>query len=303
MSAYGFVYELLKPREIFLVHAPDYGMYVNSDDVSVNCRLLIDGIWEPHTTALFRSLVGKGMVVADVGAHTGYYTLLASRLVGEDGLVFAFEPAPDNFGLLCQSIKANGFRNCVAIQKAVSDSEGICKLSLCAESAVGHALRKTSHSASFIETETVTLDAFFKDKGYKVDVIKVDAEGAEMAILRGMEKILDRNPDLIFFTEFLPRLIHEFGDSAKQYFERIAAYGFSIWHIDEEKRRIEALDLECLRDSQDGHPLKDNSENSVNLLCLRGEAAKRFYLLTASLPRCSAALSTNSNPITPLAKT
>jgi hypothetical protein len=80
--------------------------------------------YEPETTAVFLSLITDGDVVVDLGAHVGYYTLLAARRVGPEGRVFAFEPNPDNFRLLVKNIESNLYSNVIPVQKAVSNGRG-----------------------------------------------------------------------------------------------------------------------------------------------------------------------------------
>ncbi len=75
-------------------------------------ELLFKGAHEPGTTALFKKLVKEGMTVVDIGAHIGYFSLLAASLVREKGSVFAFEPEPRNYALLVRNIELNGFKKC-----------------------------------------------------------------------------------------------------------------------------------------------------------------------------------------------
>jgi FkbM family methyltransferase len=81
-------------------------------------------VYEAGTTRLFQVLLKPGMTVVDVGAHIGYYTVLASRLVREEGRVYAFEPDPDTFAVLIENIKTKAIPNVLPIQKAVADRIG-----------------------------------------------------------------------------------------------------------------------------------------------------------------------------------
>ncbi|GAI28794.1 unnamed protein product [marine sediment metagenome] len=71
-------------------------MYVNTDDRGFAPILLVDGVWEKYKTEVFKQMVKEGMVVVDIGANIGYYTLIGAELVGESGIVYAFEPEPSN---------------------------------------------------------------------------------------------------------------------------------------------------------------------------------------------------------------
>ena len=88
----------------------------------------MDGVNEKYETELFKKMVQDGMVVVDIGANIGYYTLIAAKLVGNKGIVYAFEPEPSNYELLCQNIAINGYTNVVPIEKAVSKTSGKTKL-------------------------------------------------------------------------------------------------------------------------------------------------------------------------------
>ncbi len=270
VSAYKVLYRHLRPKGIVLAKIQDHKMYIDPQDLGIARNLLTHGVWERHLTDLFKSLVKKGMVVVDVGAHIGYYTLLAAHLVGEEGKVFAFEPAPANLVLLCRSIEANGFKNVTPVQKAVSNKRGIAKLFLSSESSGDHRMYNSHPAANFVEVETITLDEYFEDRDGRIDVIKVDAEGAEMAILQGMSRLLASNPNLIFITEFLPRAIRAFGHSPREYVKRIAEYGFKIDRVIEETGKIQFLGSDNLDNFIDSLLQKSSGEDSANLLCLKG---------------------------------
>ncbi len=97
----------------FLVTMNGHKMYISDDFLG----FYLIGEYEPETTDLFVSLLHEGDVVVDIGAHIGYYTLLAARTVGKDGKVFAFEPDPDNYALLVKNVEMNGYNNVTAVQK------------------------------------------------------------------------------------------------------------------------------------------------------------------------------------------
>src|SRR5438132_14311598 len=89
---------------------------------SIGRVLAISGVWEPNVTAAFRDRLATKDVCVDVGAHLGYFTLLASKLVGPDGHVYAFEPSPSNYDALCANIALNGVTNVSAFQLAVGET-------------------------------------------------------------------------------------------------------------------------------------------------------------------------------------
>src|SRR5712692_81229 len=94
--------------------------------------------YEREQTALFRRAVRPGDVVFDIGAHAGYYTLLASALVGPTGKVFAFEPDTRNYRMLEKQIAINRCSNVVLSSSAVSDSNGVAQFARGTGSGTGH---------------------------------------------------------------------------------------------------------------------------------------------------------------------
>ena len=123
-------------------------------DALDSLNLFACGVYEPLETRIFKRLINRNDVVFDVGANIGYYTLIATKLVGEKGRVFAFEPEPTNFSLLEKNVKLNGYKNVVLMQKAVLNKTGKTKLYL-HRTAGGHS--KTQSFTSNIEVETVSL--------------------------------------------------------------------------------------------------------------------------------------------------
>ncbi len=107
-AAHRFLYRATKPS---CVEVMGFKLHFDPKDRVMSHYLLEDRAWEPVETEALRQELRRGDVVVDVGANIGYYTILASRLVGEGGKVYAFEPEPDNFAMLQKNLKANGCTN------------------------------------------------------------------------------------------------------------------------------------------------------------------------------------------------
>jgi len=143
-----------------------------------------------------QKILKGGMNVIDAGANVGVYTVLAAEKVGENGKVIAIEPEIENYKRLIENIQLNNFRNVIPQNIALTDHEGFEKLYL-DSSPESHSLISKENKISSIEVPVKTLDNLLEKLNLKkVDIIKIDAEGAEAPILKGAEKTLKINPNL-----------------------------------------------------------------------------------------------------------
>jgi FkbM family methyltransferase len=156
---------------------------------------IVIGTYEPEQSRLFEETLRPGDTVLDVGAHAGYYTLLAAVLVGEHGRVWAFEPDPHNFSALCRHVRINRQENVTTAQLAVSDTSGAAHFVQGSGSGTG---RLCADGA--IEVETTTLDEFCASRGIRPAAIKIDVEGAEAGVLQGAERTLATQAPTIFLS-------------------------------------------------------------------------------------------------------
>jgi len=195
-SIFQAVYKPLIPDKKILIEIFGQKMYV-----SLRARHYIQGIYERGTTEIFKKVTKRGMTVFDIGAHIGYYTLLARSLVGSEGIVYAFEPHPENYERLKENIEINGYTNCYPINKAVSDKMGKTRLYLHSDSGRSSLLQLEGGN-KWIEVETITLDEFIKEEGVTPDIIKMDIEGAEFLALKGMKRMIEKCDRLILFVEY-----------------------------------------------------------------------------------------------------
>ena len=223
--------------------------------------------YEEGTTRLFQSLVKPGMVVIDVGAHVGYYSLLAAKHVGPTGKVYAFEPEPRNHKLLLSNIERNGYTNIVPINKGVSNRVGSTTLFLTALDNGRHsAYRHRSPERGSVSVEATTIDDFLDAQGWpKVDLVKVDVEGAEMDVLQGMDRLFHESPDLKLIVEYNPTYLQDASADPLEFLGNLSARDFKINCIVEKDGPVELPEEEraLLVDKL----LK--SEGAVNLYCTK----------------------------------
>jgi len=156
--------------------------------------------------------ITKRMKVVDIGANIGVYTVLAAEKVGERGRVIAIEPEPKNYKLLLENIKLNKFQNVTPVNTALSDHQGWEKLYLSSSDSGGHSLIFPEDRNSYTSVQVKTLDELLEELDIKkIDLIKIDTEGAEIPILKGAEKTLKINPNikLMIAAEHYPSEIEE----------------------------------------------------------------------------------------------
>jgi FkbM family methyltransferase len=140
------------------------------------------------------NILKEGMNVVDVGAHIGTYTVIAAEKVGANGNIIAIEPEIQNYRRLIENIRLNNFKNVITENIALADHEGVEKLYLHFLPGKDSLVMKEG-SISSREVRVKTLDTLLREIGFnKIDVIKIDTEGAEMLILKGAEKTLKENP-------------------------------------------------------------------------------------------------------------
>jgi FkbM family methyltransferase len=276
VTAYRRIYTLLTPKQIVQTQFRGHTLYLNLSDQVIARSLITMGTWERYETDVFAGFVEEGMVVVDVGANLGHYTLEAARRVGKYGKVFAFEPEPHNFELLCRNVEANGYSNVLPIRKALSNRTGTSSFALSSDNLGAHRITDSTDSGKAIQVETIPLDEFLRTYGMKVDLVKMDAEGAEALILDGMSEALAANPDLIIFTEYMPRAIAAVGTSPDAFLEKLVDAGFSVNMIDDESNRITEIAPDQI--AAVTHPLLDQSAEKfhINLLCVRGRFAAKI---------------------------
>lgn len=155
------------------------------------------GTYEPDTQRVFSNILRKGDVVFDVGANAGFFTLLASKLVGPSGHVFAFEPLPRNLEMLGQHLRMNRVTNVTVMPLALSSSSGVARFST-----DGHPSMGGLSPRGEIEVEVATIDELARSGVIRAPTfIKMDIEGAEHDALRGgVDLLREAHLDLLLST-------------------------------------------------------------------------------------------------------
>ena len=205
------------------------------------------GVWEPVETALFRSEIHPGDVVVDVGANVGYFTLIAAQLVGDSGRVWAFEPDPDAFSILERNVELNGYKNVTLVNKALGSEPGTLRLFRHPTNLGDHRIYDPGDERVAVEVPVTTLDKALGDTA-RLDLIKVDTQGAECAVLLGASGALAHR-DVALIMEYTPRYIRQMGQDPQACLGKLAGAGFAFYEIREgaPKKGVFETTLDSLR--------------------------------------------------------
>jgi len=189
-----------------------YMMWVDLRDKALSPHLMLQGYWEMWITSAMARLTKPGTIGIDIGANLGYYTLLLADAVGPSGRVIAFEPNPRIANLLCATVGINGFSDRVTVrEEAVGNlaggrlTLGIPRAGPSNSSVLNSEDQKKGFKntygdqAQLVQVKSTTLDNLNLTN---VGTVKIDAEGAEYDIWRGMKNTIDKNPDIQIFLEF-----------------------------------------------------------------------------------------------------
>jgi FkbM family methyltransferase len=198
------------------------------------------GRLEPGTLGIVLSLLPEGGLLVDVGASVGTFALPAARKVGPRGRVVALEPAPRVAALLRRTIALNHLDTVVDVHEcAAGEAARTAEFALSA---------LTTHNSFWQPDDTVEvisvavrpLDAMLAPDS-RVDVVKIDVEGAELQVWRGMQRIVSNNPDIAVVLEFGPEHLRRAGVSVEDWFAELIASGLSAWEIDKATASVRPL--------------------------------------------------------------
>lgn len=211
-----------------------FNLFLGND---LSRQLYVGGCLEPNEFAFVGRFLRPGMTFVDVGANEGLYTLFGSRLVGPEGTVWAFEPSRREFGRLRQNLQLNDLANVRAFRLALSREPAEVELAVAADEHAGqNTLGQFTYPIEMLHKETVTtvrLDDMVAAEGLeRLDLIKIDVEGAESAVLEGASQML---------RQFRPTLLIEIVETALQYQGRtsedllrfLRSFGYFMYCFDE----------------------------------------------------------------------
>jgi FkbM family methyltransferase len=226
-------WRLLRMANRFLVVRLTPGVFIQIQGMShVETEIAHKGIYEPETVELFLNLLGPGMTALDVGANIGQYALLAAARVGPSGQVHAFEPTPQVAAKLRSNVRLNGFGNVTVSEMAVSDHCGEATLYYAENDGENNIVAPEPGSSASVKVPTITLDEYLGSKGIaKVDVMKMDIEGAEIKALRGASRLLGGDQAPVLFVEVNPGKLASGNNGAGDLVESLRRHGYLVCRV------------------------------------------------------------------------
>ena len=219
--------------QVELVRLPRFSLFASNDDLAVG-RHVVGGAYESKIAEVFYRHVKPGMSVVDIGANIGYFTMLLASLVEPSGLVVAVEPNPENIKLLEASRRVNGCDQVLVIQAAAGRHTGLLALN------VSHSNGMTGELPDNVDAvfaarpvPCFALDAILP-KDRPINLVKIDAEGAELNALIGLSGTIDRDRPVIV-SEFSPGMLPGISRcSGPEYLRFLIAKGYQIGVIEQD---------------------------------------------------------------------
>jgi len=208
---------------------PGLWMQLNVTDL-IQETILLEGLWDPSLTNFIESNLKPGDVFIDVGAHVGYFTLLAARRVGAEGNVLAIEPNPNALSQLEQNVQQSDLENVLIEQAACGDSDGSIELFLNTESNTSMASLSPTNAtgAGSVKVSCTRVDELLEKHGLRqANLVKIDVEGAELGVLRGMKKTMNSLRPIIVL-ELEPALLKSFGTTVDEIMQLFESCNYSV---------------------------------------------------------------------------
>jgi len=275
-----------EPRSPLLLEWYDglrFELYLGND---LSKQLYVGGCFEPNEFAFLDDILQPGMVFLDAGANEGLYTLFAAQRVGPQGLVWAFEPSEREFLRLRRNVELNELRNVRLSRTALADRNGEEDLLIAEYEHAGHnTLGAFAYPGVTLQrTERVAvrrLDALLAEARLdRLDVLKLDVEGAEIRALEGAAQVLKKTRPVVLF-EVLEAALRAQGGSREALLEWLRSRGYRLYAFDEDSGRPVPLEF---------------GQGSDNMIAVPAERPLPPHLCAAPLGRSSPAASRASVP-------
>jgi FkbM family methyltransferase len=228
-------------NQLFLFTLRDGSHFYYPLNTAIGKSLFIEE-FEKQEIQVVENLLKKGDTFVDIGANGGFYTVIASKIVGDTGHVYAFEPGLEELDLLQKNISANNLNNVVVIKKAVSNIKGTTQFAISKDGAM-NSLLETSHPDQHVkewrDVEVTTLDDTVKEFNIKkVDFVKIDVEGAEKLVFEGSRKALFSDINSVILFESCSVNAPSFGYSTEELLKYMLDNGMFVYYIGDKSQLL-----------------------------------------------------------------
>ena len=199
--------------------------------------LYIAGWYEQQEVNFLKRVLKPGMVFFDIGANMGFYSLISAKQVGPSGQVHSFEPNPRMFEELKYNVNLNSLDNVNLNQLALGDEPGTVQLSLYerGKEVYGSLSQNVYPGANIIgydDVEMETVDNYIKKPGIeKVDIIKIDVEGAEFLVFKGAKALLSNSNGPVILFEMSQSLLEGFNTNCKEVAEYLMNFNYKVFML------------------------------------------------------------------------
>ncbi len=228
-----------KRSESYIHHFRGFQIKLYKD--SILSRLIFDG-FENQELYFLEKFLKEGDVFFDIGANIGLFSLTASKIIGESGKIFSFEPTPVTFQRLQENIKLNNLVMITALNVGLSHENSMLKLNISESGYDAWNSFATSEDEMFQKTALVgvtTLDAIVQEYGLeKIDLIKIDVEGWEKFVLQGGEGYFVENSPVVM-VEFTEANTFAAGYYVQELYDLLTAWGYKWYRIVNNKLVLE----------------------------------------------------------------
>lgn len=258
MSVSEFIYTvILRPRPLRLLansairaivptvlHRHGAKISLNPRDPVVSGALTLN-VYEHAETEFFLATCRQGMTFLDIGANIGYYTALALTQMKGSGRIIALEPDPENYSFLQKTVSINKNGGTAVrvdcVQKAASDHRGVMELFTSSENRGDNRLYANQLADASCKVEVTTIDDLLNELDVRdVDFIKMDVQGYEGQVLKGMKGVLERSPAVTFLSEFWPEGLRNAGTDPVEFLSMLRELGFELHQL-HRKARLEPI--------------------------------------------------------------
>ncbi|CAN7746767.1 FkbM family methyltransferase [Caballeronia sp. LjRoot29] len=236
-------------HDTVLVKTPAGYVLCADSDHAVLAGLIETGDQRCGVRLLIQEFLEPGDTFVDVGAHLGLLSLAAARAMHGRGKIFVFEPFPGTRSLLERSFRMNGFADMIEVHgAAVSNRVGETTLFL-GTTSERHSLIPLDLPGGYmkeqIDVPSVTLDSALPS-GQAVNLLKIDAGGAELDVIEGARSLISGNPNMALIVELSSAHLKRAGHSLDQWFEAFAVLGLIYFAINPDTGVLENVPSEQL---------------------------------------------------------